>query len=186
MTKMRMKRNELNDEICSSCRKAESVFYRYSIPEDDIEDLSHEVFVAAYADIDKLKDENKLGAWIRGIARNKARKYWDEAKRKRSCSLDSEEGKAALEAARHSRIYPENSVQYETLAAEETLRSARDALTRMNSKALEIIMLHDIKGYSLKEVSEIEGIKYATVRTVYNRSKKKLREMMEDRDIPEY
>ena len=184
---MRMKRNELNDEICSSCRRAETVFYRYSIPEEDIEDLSHEVFVAAYAEIDKLKDETKLGAWVRGIARNKARKYWEsEAKRKRSCSLDSEEGKAAVIAAQSGSMSAENSVQYEMLAAEETLRSARDALTRMNSKALEIIMLHDIKGYSLKEVSEIEGIKYATVRTVYNRSKKKLREMMEDRDIPEY
>ena len=74
----------------------------------------------------------------------------------------------------------ENSVQYEMLAAEETLRSARNALTRMNRRALEIIMLHDIEGYSLKEVSEIEGIKYATVRTVYSRAKKKLREMIED------
>ncbi len=180
MAKIRMKRNELKNEICSSCRRAESVFYRYGIPEEDIEDLSHEVFVAAFVHIDKLKDETKLGAWVRGIARNKARKYWDEAKRKRSFSLDSEEGKAALEAARRGRGCAENGMQYEVLAAEETLRSAGNALMRMNKKALEIILLHDIKGYSLREVSEIEGIKYATVRTVYSRAKKKMREMIED------
>ena len=175
-----MERNESEREIYDACIRAKTVFYRYGIPDTDIEDLMHEVFLAAYTGIDKLEDRSRLYAWVRGISRNKARKYWKtEALRKRDLSLDSKEGMAAFTATDRCRTVTD--IQYESFKARETLERICCALTAMKKKELRIILLCDFKGRSLREISETEGVNYATVRTIYSRAKKKLRAVTEDR-----
>ena len=174
-------RTDLEHEIWRLCKRTEAVFYSYSIPAEEIEDLVQEVFIAAYEDIGKLREADRLNAWIRGIARNKARKYWEtEAKKGRIWSLDSEEGMAFFEAMQYSSALAGRHSLCEVLAREETLRELFAAMTKIRGKSLEIVLLRDLEGYSLKEVSEKHGMKYATVRTVYSRTKKKLREIKED------
>ena len=174
--------SRLEHEIWDLCRRTECVFYSYSIPVEEIEDLVQEVFVVAYKDIHKLEKEEYLSAWIRGIARNKARKYWEtEARKGKIWSLDSEEGMAAFEAVRYSGARTGRHSICETLAREETLRELFIAMSAFREKELEIVLLRDLEGYSLKEISEKQGIKYATVRTVYSRTKKKLRDLFEER-----
>ena len=177
-----MNRKELKKEICDACSRAAAVFYRYGIPDGDMEDLMQDVFLTAYANVDKLKDEGRLLAWVRGISRNKAREYWkSEARRRRNLSLDSAEGMAFFERTSHSRTYRNGDILYEIIAGEETLRRVCSAMAAMNEKDLKTVMLHDFRGYSLKEISELEGMNYATVRTIYSRAIKKLREITEDR-----
>ena len=177
-----MDRKELKEEICDACSRAEAVFYRYGIPAGDMEDLMQDVFLTAYAGIDKLKDESRLLAWVRGISRNKAREYWrSEARRRRNLSLDSAEGMAFFERTNRGRTDREGDTLYAVIAAEETLRCVCSAMAAMSEKGLKTVLLHDFRGYSLKEISELEGMNYATVRTIYNRAIKKLREITKDR-----
>ena len=177
---IRMERSEPESEIYDACVRAKTVFYRYGIPDEDIEDLVHEVFLAAYTGVDKLRDRSRLYAWVRGISRNKARKYWRaETLRRRDISLDSEEGMAAFVMADRRRAG--RDIQYETIKARETLERICRTLAAMKEKELRIILLYAFRGYSLREISETEGMNYATVRTIYSRAKKKLRAITEDR-----
>jgi RNA polymerase sigma-70 factor (ECF subfamily) len=43
-----------------------------------IDDLAQETFIAAYRSLGTCRDENDIGAWIKGIARNKLRMHFRE------------------------------------------------------------------------------------------------------------
>jgi len=49
--------------------------YAYLKFNSDIDDLTQDTFIYAYYNFDKLRDKEKIGAWLCGIARNKALKF---------------------------------------------------------------------------------------------------------------
>jgi RNA polymerase sigma-70 factor (ECF subfamily) len=51
---------------------------------DEVEDLAQEVFVAAFRNLSSFRREEDFGAWLRGIARNKARDYFRSSARRDS------------------------------------------------------------------------------------------------------
>ena len=55
--------------------------------QDEVEDIAQEVFVTAYRKLPNFDRSQDLGAWIRGIARNRLMKHYD-AIRRRETALD--------------------------------------------------------------------------------------------------
>jgi RNA polymerase sigma-70 factor (ECF subfamily) len=49
---------------------------------DDVDDLAQETFVTAYRNLRNFELDKDFGAWLRGIARNKLRHYFDAAARR--------------------------------------------------------------------------------------------------------
>ncbi|MEP6788976.1 MAG: sigma-70 family RNA polymerase sigma factor, partial [Acidobacteriota bacterium] len=50
------------------------------VPYDDVNDIVQEVFLAAYKNLDGLRDKDAVGAWLATIARNHAAEYYRRAK----------------------------------------------------------------------------------------------------------
>ncbi len=51
---------------------------------DEVDDLAQEVFVAAFRNLGSFRRDEDFGAWLRGIARNKARDYFRSIARRES------------------------------------------------------------------------------------------------------
>ncbi|MBV9216232.1 MAG: sigma-70 family RNA polymerase sigma factor [Acidobacteria bacterium] len=50
------------------------------VPYDEVQDIVQEVFIAAYKNIGKLRETEKVGAWLASIARNLATEYYRRSK----------------------------------------------------------------------------------------------------------
>ena len=81
----------------------------------------------------------------------------------------------------HEYIGEAELLQYErdildTLVEKEAVEEVVQMLEEMDERYRTVIKLHLITGFSLKEISEIEGIEYSTVRSLYSRGIRKLRD----------
>jgi RNA polymerase sigma-70 factor (ECF subfamily) len=66
---------------------------------DDVEDLAQEVFLAAFRNLAAFRRGDDLGAWLRGIARNKLHDHWRRtSRRERAMEAFREEVGRAIEA----------------------------------------------------------------------------------------
>ena len=62
---------------------------------NDVDDVAQETFIAAYRSLDKFRRDQDFGAWLRGIARNKLRRYFEDGSR-RSTQLEAFQRDAAI------------------------------------------------------------------------------------------
>src|SRR5689334_7685134 len=75
-------RPNAHQEIVKRCgRDVVRILYRVLGPDSEIEDLMHDVFVAAFQRLDQLREPQALRSWLVSIAVRKARKL--VARRKR-------------------------------------------------------------------------------------------------------
>jgi len=61
---------------------------------DDVDDVAQETFIAAYRSLNTFRRSEDFGAWLRGIARNKLRRYFEQTSR-RSAQLETFRREAA-------------------------------------------------------------------------------------------
>lgn len=61
---------------------------------DDVDDVAQETFIAAYRSLNTFRREQDFGAWLRGIARNKLLRYFEQTSR-RSVQMETFRREAA-------------------------------------------------------------------------------------------
>ena len=129
----------------------------------DAEDLTSEVFVKIYANLDTF-DEKKasLTTWIYTITRNTLTDFF-----------------------RTRRVFEEIPETYsvddsveEELCSEEALEKLADALEKLEKRERDIILLHYYSGRSLKEIAEKLGISYTYVKVLQNKALAKLKDLL--------
>ena len=136
------------------------------------EEMTQGVLERAWKGLDTLKDRNKSWAWLKGIIRNETR-----------TRMKKHAAEPVMEVwePTHEYIGETELLQYErdildTLVEKEAVEEVVQMLEEMDERYRTVIKLHLITGFSLKEISEIEGIEYSTVRSLYSRGIRKLRD----------
>jgi RNA polymerase sigma-70 factor (ECF subfamily) len=83
---------------------------------DEVDDLAQEVFLAAFRNLSDFRRGDDLGAWLRGIARNKLYEHWRRTSR-RTRALDAfrEEVARVVEADLERAAAPDRSEDIEVL-----------------------------------------------------------------------
>lgn len=125
-------------------------------------DLCQETFIQAFLKINKLKDEEKFKPWLCKIALNLSR---NELKKKE-----------------RERIHRSFFLRKERV---EVLRKSiilNEALGKLNEKDRKILILHYYKGFTLKEISEISGLKEENLKMALSRARMKLRQKLEGQE----
>lgn len=61
---------------------------------DDVDDIAQETFIAAYRSLNSFRRGEDFGAWLRGIARNKLLRYFEQTSR-RSAQMETFRREAA-------------------------------------------------------------------------------------------
>lgn len=130
------------------------------------EDVMQESFLYAFSELDKLKDPNAFGGWLKKIVINKAINTLKVESRLRKDTLDEvlykvdEDNKEA------------DFLQYKT-------DKVIHAIYELKENYRVLLTLHFLEGYDYEEITEIMEISYANCRTMMSRAKESLKKHLD-------
>lgn len=119
---------------------------------DDAEDISQEVFMSVYKNLNKFREESNIYTWIYRIAINKTYDFFK--KKKNELEINEEVLLIADEFNSDTNIL------------------LQEKLSLISEKEREIIILKDIYGYKLKEIADMKNINLSTVKSIYYKALK--------------
>lgn len=161
------KQARLVERVCAGEQEAFDELYRqYSrmihgivlakVPYDEVADIVQEVFLAAYKNINSLRDKNAVGAWLAMIARNRANEFYRYHKPTEELSEDLSHNPTAKHEAR------------EVLAVIRSLSVTYQ----------ETLILRLVEGMTGNEIAEKTGLTPESVRVNLHRGMKLLRQKL--------
>lgn len=136
------------------------------------EELTQKVLFNAWKDFDTLLDINKSKAWLKAITRNVIREYM----RKKPSPITSEEMEQINDLYNREELHQAENDILEALVEKEDISMIYHALNSLDYKYQQIIREHLIAELSLKEIAVRHNIKYGTLRVMYSRGVKMLRD----------
>lgn len=119
---------------------------------DDAKEVINETFFRAFRQIRYFRKEGTFSAWLFRIARNLSLDYLK--KRKFNADLQA----------------------YNDVKPDPMKEKILEKLEYIKTEYRDIIMLKDISGYTMQEISQIMGITVSAAKTLHHRAIKKLRE----------
>jgi RNA polymerase sigma-70 factor (ECF subfamily) len=131
-------------------------------------DIVQESFINAARYIDSLREDEKFGSWLFGIAHQKCIQRW----RKQAREEDLRDELAAV------------PVEFEDDPAELLIREEQEAefmklLNQLPLPQRSVLLLHYVEDFSLEEIADITGAQLGTVKSRLHYAKKALRRLLE-------
>ena len=143
---------------------------------EDAEDVSQEVAIKIYRNLDKCKGEEYLPAWISRITHNAC---MDALRKKKGKQTDSLDNVLDLENGDVSRQIADDAPSPEELLLQkEVSKQIEEALQKLSVSYRSLIILRDVQGHSYDEVAQITGLSLGTVKSKIFRGRAKLREIL--------
>ncbi len=130
--------------------------FSYTGKISDAEDITQNVFVKLYNNIDKFNDDLHVKKWCMRVTINECKNLY-------------------LSFNRHKFFNSDVLYSNSTTLLNETQEILKEALFELPKKERTIIYLHYYEGYKVYEIADILKIKPATIQTILFRSKKKLK-----------
>jgi RNA polymerase sigma-70 factor (ECF subfamily) len=175
---------ELTHRLFTRYRRPIVAFFttRGFSPEDSA-DLTQEVFVRVFQNIDSLRSEGAVEFWLRRIVAN----TWKNELRRRGArkregtevSLDGEleGGDEALERAVPVGAAEARSALEAALTAEE-LAAAQACLDELSPRVRECLELHVVDEHAYRDIAKLLHISLETVKSHIHQAREKVRECM--------
>ena len=134
--------------------------YRIVRNREDAEDIVQESFIKAFEKIHQVKDDLKLGGWLRRIVVN--------------ASLDVVRKKKHQLEWNDLRIVEEEVEEEIDDCSDISIDFIKESIYHLKEKYQIILILYLIEDYTHKEISELLQLKESTVRNQYRRGKQQL------------
>jgi RNA polymerase sigma-70 factor (ECF subfamily) len=158
------------------------LFKRYQLPiyvyvfelvhdEQTSLDIVQETFISAVRHIGGLRDDDKFGSWLFGIAHQKCVQRW----RKQTREGD------ALEEIAGAQDECEDDPS-ELLIRHEREAEFMNLLNRLPPPQLSVLLLHFIEEFSLDEIAAITGVPPGTVKSRIHYARKALKTLWEEKN----
>jgi RNA polymerase sigma-70 factor, ECF subfamily len=128
------------------------VLYRVLGPDDEMDELLHDVFVRAFRKVDSIRDPEKLRAWLTGIALFAARGAIRRRRRGRWLRFFD------------PSTLPGNAAPAPPDDVRRALRRTYELLDRLSYDSRVAFTLRYIDGRELTEVAEVTGVSLATAK----------------------
>ena len=159
----------------------DALFRRYQLPlyvyvfelvhdEQTSLDLVQETFIAAVRHIGGLRDNDKFGSWLFGIAHQKCIQHW--RKQGREEILLNE----IPESVDESENRPDD-----LLIRREQEAEFMELLNQLPFPQRSVLLLHIVEDFSLEEITGITGTPIGTVKSRLHYAKKSLRKLLEQK-----
>jgi len=146
--------------------------FRLTGSREEAEDLLQESYFKAYKYFHQLRDESKFKEWIFQITANQFKNFLRRKKKENTYYQDDQE-----------RVFvePQNTHRNpdEVFLQNDRSEVVRKALNLISPKMRSVLVLFEIEGYSIEEVSNALGISRGTVKSRLHYARKKLREVLE-------
>jgi RNA polymerase sigma-70 factor (ECF subfamily) len=146
-----------------------SICLRFTRVPAQAEDLVQETFIEIMRSIAKFRGEAALGSWIRRIAVTKSLMYLRSAWTARSQSLAEDWGEyTAGDAATHGvSAHPDDALDLDS------------ALANLPSVSRTVVWLHDVEGFTHKEIAQFMGKSESFSKSQLSRAYQRLRPMLQ-------
>jgi RNA polymerase sigma-70 factor (ECF subfamily) len=157
----------------------DTLFRRYQLPlyvyvfelvhdEQASLDIVQETFIQATQHIGSLRDNDKFGGWLFGIAHQKCVQRWGKQSREESALEEIGALPTELGAG------PDD-----TLIRQEHEEQFMRLLNQLPPPQRSVLLLHFIEDFSIEEIAGITGVAAGTVKSRLHYAKKALRKLME-------
>ncbi len=133
--------------------------YNFCGNKDDASDITQDIFIKIYNNIDKFNENYNLSSWIMRISKNHCIDYWRKNK-KNSSRITFEEDLAV-----------ENESPEDELIKKSEIENLRKILLRLKPESRALIIFRDINNHSYQEISEFLDIPIGTVKSRINRAR---------------
>jgi RNA polymerase sigma-70 factor (ECF subfamily) len=162
---------DAHEELVRRCGPdVERILYRVLGPDSEMEDLAHEVFIAAFACLEQLREPKALRSWLVGIAVRKARKLI--ARRKR-WSFVRNVAPAEL---------PEQEAATSSLEVSEAFRSTYRLLGELPVDDRIAFALRHVDGMELTAVAAATDVSLATAKRRVARARQRFLQLASKHD----
>lgn len=138
----------------------------------DTEEITQDVFVKAFKNINTFRGDAKLKSWLFSIAHNTTASYYRK-KRLKTTSVDHEDSHIQVP---DSRLDDAMS----SLAVEERTRFMGLALDKMAPQQRQLIQLFYLEELSIKEIQEITHLNEGSIKTGLMRGRNRLHTLLKE------
>jgi RNA polymerase sigma-70 factor (ECF subfamily) len=145
-----------------------SLCMRFTKAPANAEDLVQETFIEVMRSIAKFRGEAALGTWIRRIAVSKALMFLRSAWTARSQSLGED----------WDEVTPGDAVSHGISRHPDEAIDLDAALANLPSISRTIVWLHDVEGFTHKEIAKMMGRTESFSKSQLSRAYQKLRPML--------
>lgn len=132
----------------------------------DAEDVCQEAFIKSLERIDSCRTPDRFGAWLSEIVRNRALNHLEHARVRRADSIDEVEVGQATAT-------PET-----VLERREIGRQLESAIVQLQPRQREVVLLHDLDGWSHREIADCMGISEVMSRQLLFTARQTLRGLL--------
>lgn len=153
-------------------KKLYQLAYRFTGNPTDAEDMVQDVLLKLYPRVDELAKIEKPGPWL---ARILYRHNIDHYRKQQRSALHLSDSEAS-----YNDIESQNSQPSEFMQTNQTQTLLTQALGQLNSDQRDLVLLHDVEGYSLVEIQQILETPLGTLKSRLSRSRLKLREILSE------
>ncbi len=145
--------------------------------EQDAADITQEVFLRAWKNLDSFRGDSSLSTWLYRVTSN----ICVDFARKRAAeggiaSIDDAESPAASIADPSRAIQPEQAVENQELREE-----LQYALAQLSDEHRKVVLLRDVAGLSYTEIARTLGLEDGTVKSRLARARNFLRKILLER-----
>ena len=154
------------------------LFYHLAPDWQERADLTQEVWIRVYRNINRLQDPAKFRGWLSRIATNL---FYDELrKRKRVSPPLSLDAPRYLEDGNMSWELPDNAPSpSDDLATREFYEHLQTAIAQLPETFRTTIVLREIEGLAYEEIADITGVSLGTVKSRIARARLKLQSVLQ-------
>ncbi len=145
-----------------------SLCLRFTRAPAHAEDLVQETFIEIMRSIAKFRGEAALGSWIRRIAVSKALMFLRSAWTARSQSLADD----------WDDVTPGNAVSHGISSHPDEALDLDAALANLPSVSRTVVWLHDVEGFTHKEIGKLMGRTESFSKSQLSRAYQRLRPML--------
>ncbi len=172
------------DKDCYVClvERYEDKIIRYirrisNVSQESAEDIAQDVFIKVFINLNEFNEELKFSSWLYRIAHNETINYWRRNKKRKAQDVSWDDNEALKNILRDSRDIEEDVYQ------KITNQQLKSALTKLDEKYREVLILNYLEGKSYQEIADILKKPIGTVGTLINRAKKFLAKELEKEGI---
>lgn len=157
-----------NELVCRYLRGARAIALAVTSDTEMAEDVCQDAFVYAMERIDDCRDGSKFAAWLRQIVRSHARNHLRRERVRTSEPLVESLTGSALDS-------PAEAAERSDLKEKMLV-----ALEELSEERREVILLHDLEGWTHVEIAERLALPAGTVRSHLHFARRALRELLRD------
>ena len=137
---------------------------------DGAEDVCQDAFVYAIERIDECRHPDRFGGWLLQIVRNRSRNRIRDSK-------------AAVSSPVEEHDLPSRAVPPDRAAENAEIRERiLSALRQIPEERGTVLLLHDLEGWTHREIAERLGLPEGTVRSHLHHARTRLRSLLRDLD----